>query len=109
MTESTVTKGPGFTTQEIFDECRKYSETQRRQICEEFLKDVQTLCDRMKDLFEVNPGVFMMHGVTVKVETTLFNESAYKMELGNADFYKVIMGAKNKLREIKEKHNDERA
>jgi hypothetical protein len=104
-----VTKGPGRTTQEIFEECRKYSDAERRQICEEFLNDVETLCDRMKDLFNETPGVFMMHGVTVKIETTLFNEPAYQMILGNADFHKAVMQMEDKLRARKEQKNDERA
>lgn len=101
-----VTKGQGRTTQEIFDECMKYSDAERRQICEEFLSDIETLCDRMKDLFNETPGVFMMHGVTVKVETTLFNEPAYQMTLGNADFHNAVMKMEKELRARKEKQND---
>ena len=99
-------KGPGRTTHEIFDECRKYSVAERRQICEEFLNDVETLCARMQDLFDVNPGVFMMYGVTVKVETNLFNEPAYQMTLGNADFHKAVMEMEKELRARKEQKND---
>lgn len=99
-------KGPGLSTKEIFDECRKYSVEQRRQICEEFLTDVETLCDRMQDLFDVNPGVFMMYGVTVKIEATLFNDPAYQMTLGNAEFHKSVMEMENKLRACKEQKND---
>ena len=106
MADVEETKGPGRTTREILDECRKYSMAERRQICEEFLNDVETLCARMQDLFDVNPGVFIMYGVTVKVETTLFNEPAYQMTLGNADFHKTVMKMGQEIRARKEKQND---
>lgn len=102
MADVEVTKGPRLTPKAIFEECRKYSEAQRRQICEEFLNDVETLCERMKDLFDVTPGVFMMYGVTVKIEATLFNDPAYKMTLGNAEFHATVMQMEDKLHPCKE-------
>ena len=99
-------QGKGLTTEEIFNECRKHSTEDRQQICEEFISDVETVSDRMKDLFDCNPGVLMMYGVTVEVKVTLFNEPAYEMKLGNADFYAHVMKTAKKA---EERDNDKRA
>lgn len=100
-------KSGGLTTREIFEECRKYSAAERRAICEEFISDTETLAERIVDLFDVNPGVFMMFGVTVDVKITLFNDPAYEMKLGNPEFHDTVMTIEKDLKV--EKSDDERA
>ena len=99
-------QGKGLSTAEIFAECRKHSNTARQQICEEFVSDVETLSDRMKDLFDCNPGVLMMYGVTVELKVTLFNDPVYEMKLGNSDFHNHVM---KMSKDSEEDDNDKRA
>lgn len=106
MAEVVDTQTGSRTTREIFEECRKYSVEERRRICEEFISDVETLADRIQDLFSLNPGVFMMYGVSVELKVTLFNDDAYAMKLGNPDFHNAVMKMNKRL---EEGSDDERA
>lgn len=106
MAELVDKKTGSRSTKEIFEECRKYSMAERRQICEEFIKDVETLSDRMHDLFDVNPGVFMMYGVSVELKVTFFNEDSYTMRLGNSEFYDTVV---KMSKDVSEGKNDKRA
>lgn len=97
----------GMTTKEVFDECAKYSTEARKAICEDFYSDVKTLCDRMQDLFNCNPGVLMMYGVSVHVEVRMFNEPAYDVKLGSPEFYSHVSAMMKDLAKDFKEHKDD--
>jgi len=88
--EKEVTKGPAFSTKQIFEECRKHSAEERRQICEEFQSDIETLTESMGNLFSEHAAVLMMYGVRVEVKMYAFNDLTYTCTLGSEEFYNKV-------------------
>ena len=78
----------GRTVAEIFEECRKFSAQERKDICQEYENDVRALATSMGNLYQEHAGVLMMYGVRVEVTFYAFNEPVFQTNLGSEDFYK---------------------
>ena len=95
-----------ITTEEMLEEARKYSSSQRRELIEELETDVQNLARSMANLYEEHTGVFLMYGVRVEVKFSVFNEVAYRQVLGHPEVYAQMA---EKAEQFMEEHNDQRA
>lgn len=95
-----------ITVDEVFEEARKYSSSQRRDLIEELETDIQSLAHSMTNLYEEHSGVFLMYGVQVEVKFSVFNEVAYRQILGCPELYAQIV---EKAAQFREEHNDQRA
>lgn len=104
------------TTLEVFEEVRKYSPSQRRELIEEFETDIQNLARSMENLYDEHAGVFMMYGVQIEVKFYVFNEVAFRQVLGCPEFYNQVSAMAKGLKEaaemvkgLKEVFDDQRA
>ena len=95
-----------ITVEEVFEEARKYSSSQRRELIEELETDIQNLARSMTNLYEEHTGVFLMYGVQVEVKFSVFNEVAYGQVLGCPELY---AHTAEKAAQFMEEHNDQRA
>ena len=95
-----------ITTEELFEEARKYSSSQRRELIEELETDVQNLARSMANLYEEHTGVFLLYGVQVEVKFSVFNEVAYRQVLGCPEVYAQMA---EKAVQFMGEHNDQRA
>ena len=95
-----------ITTEEMLEEARKYSSSQRRELIEELETDVQNLARSMANLYDEHTGVFLMYGVQVEVKFSVFNEVAYRQVLGCPEVYAQMA---EKAAQFMEEHNDQRA
>ena len=95
-----------ITMEEVLEEVRKYSSSQRRELIEELETDVQNLARSMTNLYEEHLGVFLMYGVQVEVKFSVFNEVAYRQVLGCPELYTHMA---EKAAQFMEDHNDQRA
>ena len=95
-----------ITGDEVLEEARKYSSSQRRELIEELETDVQNLARSMANLYEEHIGVFLLYGVQVEVKFSVFNEVAYRQVLGCPEFYAQMA---EKVARFKEELNDQRA
>ena len=92
--------------EEMLEEARKYSSSQRRELIEELETDVQNLARSMANLYDEHTGVFLMHGVQVEVKSSVFNEVAYHQVLRYPEVYAQMA---EKAEQFMEEHNDQRA
>lgn len=76
-----------ITAEEVFEEARKYSSSQRRELIEDLETDIQSLAQSMTNLYDEHRGVFLIYGVQVEVSFSVFNEVAYRRVLGCPEFY----------------------
>lgn len=95
-----------ITMEEVFEEARKYSSSQRRAFIEELETDIQSLAHSMTNLYEEHTSVFLMYGVQVEVKFSVFNEVAYRQVLGCPELYTQLA---EKAAHFMEEHNDQRA
>lgn len=95
-----------ITVDEVFEEARKYSSSQRRELIEELETDIQSLAHSMTNLYDEHAGVFLMYGVQIEVKFSVFNEVAYRQVLGCPEIYAQIA---EKAAQFREEHNDQRA
>ena len=95
-----------ITTEEMFEEARKYSSSQRKELIEELETDVQNLARSMANLYDEHTGVFLMYGVQVEVKFSVFNEVAYRQVLGCPEVYAQMA---EKAKQFMGEHNDQRA
>ena len=102
-----VCRADKISTEDILKECVRIPSKQRMMLCEDYINDVRTLADRMADLFNEHPGVFMMYGVSVNISIKMFNDDAIDVKLGNPDCYKMFQAMIAEAK--KEMQNDQRA
>lgn len=95
-----------ITIEEVLEDARKYSSSQRKELIEELETDVQNLARSMANLYEEHTGVFLMYGVQVEVKFSVFNEVAYRQVLGHPEVYAQMA---EKAKQFMEEHNDQRA
>lgn len=95
-----------ITVEEVCEEARKYSSSQRRALIEELETDIQSLAHSMTNLYDEHAGVFLMYGVQVEVKFSVFNEVAYRQVLGCPELYAKLA---EKAAQFMEEHNDQRA
>ena len=95
-----------ITMEEVLEDARKYSSSQRKELIEELETDVQNLARSMANLYEEHTGVFLMYGVQVEVKFSVFNEVAYRQVLGHPEVYAQMA---EKAEQFMEEHNDQRA
>lgn len=95
-----------ITIEEVFEEARKYSSSQRRELIEELETDIQSLANSMANLYDEHTGVFLMYGVQVEVKFSVCNEVAYRQVLGCPEFYAHIA---EEAAQFMEAQNDQRA
>ena len=95
-----------ITLDEVFEEARKYSSSQRKEFIEELETDIQSLAHSMANLYDEHTGVFLMYGVQVEVKFSVFNEVAYRQVLGCPELYTKLA---EKTAQFMEEHNDQRA
>ena len=95
-----------ITMEEMLEEARKYSSSQRKELIEELETDVQNLARSMANLYDEHTGVFLMYGVQVEVKFSVFNEVAYRQVLGCPEVYAQMA---EKAKQFMEEHNDQRA
>lgn len=95
-----------ITIEEVLEDARKCSSSQRRELIEELKTDVQNLARSMANLYEEHKGVFLMYGVQVEVKFSVFNEVAYRQVLGCPELYTQLA---EKAAQFMEEHNDQRA
>ena len=95
-----------ITVEEVFEEARKYSSEQRRDLIEELETDIQNLAHSMANLYDEHTGVFLLYGVQVEVKFSVFNEVAYRQVLGRPELYTQLA---EKAAQFMEEHNDQRA
>ena len=95
-----------ITMEEVLEDARKYSSSQRRELIEELETDIQSLAHSMANLYDEHTGVFLMYGVQVEVKFSVFNEVAYRQVLGCPELYTKLA---EKAAKFMEEHNDQRA
>ena len=95
-----------ITMEEMLEDARKYSSSQRKELIEELETDVQNLARSMANLYAEHTGVFLMYGVQVEVKFSVFNEVAYRQVLGCPEVYAQMA---EKAAQFREEHNDQRA
>ena len=95
-----------ITVEEVLEEARKYSSSQRKEFIKELETDIQSLAHSMTNLYDEHAGVFLMYGVQVEVKFSVFNEVAYRQVLGCPELYAHIA---EKAAQFMEDHNDQRA
>lgn len=95
-----------ITIEEVFEEARKYSSSQRRELIEELETDIENLSHSMANLYDEHSGVFLIYGVQVEVKFSVFNEVAYRQVLGCPELYTQMA---EKAAQFMEEHNDQRA
>ena len=95
-----------ITIEEVLEDARKYSSSQRKELIEEVETDVQNLARSMANLYDEHTGVFLMYGVQVEVKFSVFNEVAYRQVLGHPEVYAQMA---EKAEQFMEEHNDQRA
>ena len=95
-----------ITAEEVFEEARKYSSSQRRELIEELETDIQSLTHSMTNLYDEHAGVFLMYGVQVEVKFSVFKEVAYRQVLGCPELYAKLV---EKAAQLMEARNDQRA
>lgn len=95
-----------ITVEEVFEDARKYSSSQRRELIEELETDIQSLAHSMANLYDEHAGIFLMYGVQVEVKFSVFNEVAYRQVLGCPELYTKLA---EKAAQFMEEHNDQRA
>ena len=95
-----------ITIEEVLEDARKYSSSQRRELIEELETDVQNLARSMANLYDEHTGVFLRYGVQVEVKFSVFNEVAYHQVLGCPEVYAQMA---EKAAHFMEEHNDQRA
>ena len=94
-----------ITAEEVFEEARKYSSSQRRELIEELEKDIQSLTHSMANFYDEHAGIFLIYGVQVEVKFSVFNEVAYRQVLGCPEFYTQMA---EKAAQFMEARNDQR-
>ena len=92
-----------ITMEEVLEDARKYSSSQRKELIEELETDVQNLARSMANLYEEPTGVSLMYGVQVEVKFSVFNEVAYHQVLGCPEVYAQMA---EKAAQFMEEHND---
>ena len=95
-----------ITIEEVLEDARKYSSSQRKELIEELETDVQNLARSMANLYDEHTGVFLMYGVQVEVKFSVFNEVAYRQVLGCPEVYAQMA---EKAAQFMGEHNDQRA
>lgn len=95
-----------ITMEEVLEDARKCSSSQRRALIEELETDVQNLARSMANLYDEHAGVFLMYGVQVEVKFSVFNEVAFRQVLGCPELYTKLA---EKATQFMEEHNDQRA
>ena len=95
-----------ITMEEVLEDARKYSSSQRRELIDELDTDVPHLARSMANLYDEHTGVFLMYGVQVEVKFSVFNEVAYRQVLGHPEVYAQMA---EKAAQFMEEHNDQRA
>lgn len=95
-----------ITVKEVFEEARKYSSSQRRELIDDLETDIQSLAHSMANLYDEHAGVFLMYGVQVEVKFSVFNEVAYRQVLGCPELHTKLM---EKAAQFMEERNDQRA
>ena len=95
-----------ITVDEVVEEVRKYSSSQRRALIEELETDIQNLAHSMSNLYDEHKGIFLMYGVQVEVKFSVLNEVAYRQVLGCPEFYAQMA---EKSAKFMEEQNDQRA
>lgn len=88
-------------TKEVFEEARKYSSSQRRELIEGLETDIRNLAHSIVNLYDEHTGVFLMHGVQVEVKFSVFNEVVYKQVLGCPEFYDKLSEMVEKFKEVR--------
>lgn len=92
-----------LSTAEIFEEARKYSSSQRRQLIDGLQRHIETLANNMTNLYEEHVGVFLMCGVQVEVKFSVCNEVVHRMFLGCPELWEKLAERAERLEEV---HND---
>ena len=95
-----------ITMEEVLEDARKYSSSQRKELIEELETDVQNLARSMANLYDEHTGVFLMYGVQVEVKFSVFNEVAYRQVLGCPEVYAQMA---EKAKQFMEARDDQRA
>ena len=95
-----------ITMEEVLEEARKYSSSQRRELIEGLETDIQNLARSMANLYDEHAGIFLLYGVQVEVKFSVFNEVAYRQVLGCPELYTKLA---EKAAQFMEEHNDQRA
>lgn len=92
------------TTEEVLEEARKYSSSQRRELVDDLETDIETLANSMANLYDEHVGVFLMNGVQVEVKLSVSNEVVYRLFLGCPEFWEKLAERAERLK--KEVRND---
>lgn len=88
-------------TKEVFEEARKHSPSQRRELIEGLEMDIENLSHSIANLYDEHPGVFITHGVQVEVKFSVFNEVVYRQFLGCPEFYTRMAAMAEGLKEVR--------
>ena len=89
------------TIEEVLEEARKYSSSQRRELVDDLKTDIETLANSMATLYEEHLGVFLMYGVQVEVKFSVANEVAYRQFLGCPEAYAQLSAMRERLEEVR--------
>ena len=85
--------------EEVLEEARKYSSSQRRELVDDLETGIETLANSMANLYEELVGVFLMTGVQVEVKFSVCNEVVYRQFLGVPEFWEKLAERAERLKE----------
>lgn len=88
-----------MSTAEALEEAGKYSSAQHKAFLEEWETDIQNLARSMAKLYDEHAGIFLIYGVQVEVEFSVFNEVAYRQFLGCPEVYNRLSAMAKAFRE----------
>lgn len=89
------------TTEEVLEEARKYSSSQRSELVDDLEMHIETLANRMANLYDEHVGVFLTHGVQVEVKFSVENEVVYRLFLGCPEFWEKLAERAERLKEVR--------
>lgn len=89
------------TTEEVLEEARKYSSSQRRALIDDLETDVENLAHSMANLYDEHVGVFLMNGVQVEVKFSVGNEVVYNLFLGCPEFWEKLAERPERRKEVR--------
>ena len=86
------------TTEEVLEEARKYSFSQRIALIDDLETDIENLAHSIANLYDEHVGVFLMNGVQVEVKFSVGNEVVYRLFLGCPEFWEKLAERAERLK-----------